>query len=460
MMKLRIFTILFSVSALWSHAGDPLPVSKEYWKSDAFRKSFNGSYRINARVEPFVDTKERGLLVEVQELMAKSQRTNALNKLKQNALIKTSAAIMFNAANLAYESGDLKYAESQYLAAVKVFPTFLRAQQNLAVIYAQNNEYDKAFPYLLETVKLGSQDGVVMGLLGYCHQQKDNYTSALQAFKQAQLTDSDNLEWVRGEAFCHDRLGQTEKALNLYESIIKVRPDDVELALLLANLYQRTGRYDDAIVQLELLRRKGTLESEDKVLLAQLYMLNGAETLGVVALEEALKSDDLKDADVALGVIQFLLQREDIENAKKFYAMIKTEIVQEDKAKHWYKRLGAWMVLKEEPSEENKESKLAAVTSLEELVKLDPLDADSLYLLALQAMLSEEDEKALLLLGQSAKGKGVFKQHSVLEKGKLLVGMKRYKDALVPLKEFAKQDKSGQTVEYIKAIEALVEASY
>ena len=146
-------SLIFLTTTIFTQAADPLPVSKDYWKSDSFRKSFNASYRINARVEPFVDTKERELLVEVQELMAKEQRTNALKKLTSSSLIKTSAAIMFNAGNLAYESGDLKVAEAQFLAAIKKFPTFLRAHQNLAVVYTQENAYDKAYPHLLEAVR-------------------------------------------------------------------------------------------------------------------------------------------------------------------------------------------------------------------------------------------------------------------------------------------------------------------
>ena len=42
------FSLLSMLAICSSQAADPLPVSKDYWKSDAFRKAFNGSYRINA----------------------------------------------------------------------------------------------------------------------------------------------------------------------------------------------------------------------------------------------------------------------------------------------------------------------------------------------------------------------------------------------------------------------------
>jgi len=451
---MRILLTLIATTT-FAQAADPLPVSKEYWKSDSFRKAFNGSYRINARVEPFVDTKERGLLVEVQELMAKEQRTNALKKLTGSDLIKSSAAIMFNAGNLAYESGDMKLAEEQFLAAIKKFPTFLRAHQNLAVVYTQQDSYDKAFPHLLEAVRLGTQDGMVMGLLGYCYQQKGNFTSALQAFRNAQLTDSQNLEWKRGEAYCHDRLGDYAKALNLYEEVVKARPSEASYALLLANLYQRLGREEDAIVQLELLRRKKLLEDVDKILLGELHLRYGSRILGADVIREALKSDQLKESESALDIVRFSLECKDLELAKEFHGLIKPEILYTEQNKTQYQRLGAWIALRDDSLED----KQAAITALENLIKQHPLDADSLYLLAGYEAKSGDKEKALLLYQQSHSGEGSFKERALLESGKLLVDLKRYKDALKPLSEYVKTDDSESVKNYIKAVKNLAEAT-
>lgn len=451
---MRILLTFLAVST-FTQAAAPLPVSKDYWKSDSFRKSFNASYRINARVEPFVETKERGLLVEVQELMAKEQRTNALKKLTSSELIKTSASIMFNAGNLAYESGDMKVAEAQFLAAIKKFPSFLRAHQNLAVVYTQEDAYDKAYPHLLEAVRLGTQDGMVMGLLGYCYQQKGSFTSALQAFRNAQLTDSQNLEWKRGEAYCHDRLGDYPKALNLYEEVVKAKPNVANYALLLANLYQRLDRGEDAIVQLELLRRKGLLEDVDKILLGELQLRYGSRNLGADSIREALKSDLLKESDAALDVVRFSLDRNDLELAKEFHALIKPEILLTEQNKVQHQRLGAWVAI----SDDEIEDKESAEAVLQTLVKQNPLDADSLFLLAGYEAKVGDKEKSLLLYQQSHHGEGSLKERALLETGKLLVDMKRYKEALKSLTEYAKTDGSESVKSYIKAVKGLAEAN-
>ncbi|MFK7911206.1 MAG: hypothetical protein AB8F34_11500, partial [Akkermansiaceae bacterium] len=123
--------VISALLVCFAGAAEPLPISKDYWKDEAFLKSFNGSYRINARIEPTVSTDERGLLVTIQKLMADGKREDALKKLKANPLIKTSAAVAFNAGNVEFELGNLKEAAGQYQSALKIFPSFRRAHRNL-----------------------------------------------------------------------------------------------------------------------------------------------------------------------------------------------------------------------------------------------------------------------------------------------------------------------------------------
>lgn len=452
----KLITGIFLSSLAILQAAEPLPLSKDYWNSDAFTKAFNGSYRINARIEPFVDTKERGLLLEVQELMAKGERKDALAKLTASPLSSSSAAIMFNMGNIAFETGDLELAKKQYLAAIKAFPTFLRAQQNLAFVYAREGDYDKAFPYLLEVIKLGSQDGSVMGLLGYCYQQKENFTSALQAFKNAQLTEPGNLEWKIGEAYCYDSLGENAKALNLYESIVKEKPDQTQYALLLINLYQRTGAIEDAIVHLEILRRKGSLDISNKVLLGALHLSDGSTVIGAEVIREVLKSDQLTDADIAMNTVSFAIERNQLELASEFHGLIKPELVEKPPSNTRYKRqLAQILILQERETEK-------AVGILKELIANDPLDADSLYLLAQYEASNNLSDEALLHYQQAYAGNGKMKHQALLERGKLLVRLRRLEEALNDLTAYQVHTEGFQLEQlktYVAAVRNLYESS-
>lgn len=450
-----IFISTFLTSCI-AHAAEPMPLSQEYWKSDAFKKAFNGSYKINASIEPFVESEERALLVAVQELMEKGERKSALAKLKESPLSKSSAAVMFNIGNIAFETGDLESAKTQYSFAIKTFPTFLRAQQNLAFVHAREGEYDKAFPYLLEVIKLGSQDGSVMGLLGYCYQQKENFTSALQAFKSAQLTEPDNLEWKIGEAYCYDSLGENSKALNLYESIVKGKPDELQYALLLINLYQRTGDMDKAIVNLELLRRKGSLDIPNKILLGALHLSDGSSVIGADVIREVLNSDQLTDANIAMNAVGIAIGNQRVDLAAEFHSLIKPDLVKKLISKNRYQRQQAQLLILQDKETDK------AVKLLEELIAADPLDADSLYLLAQHEAANEQEEMALLHYEQAHAGNGKMKHASLLERGKILVKIQRYQEALKDLTAYQKiagEEQHEQLKTYIEAVKNLEKAS-
>ena len=176
-MRLLLLSSLI-VSSLT--AAEPLPLSKAYWKDDAFLKSFNGSYRINARIEPAVSTAERGLLVSIQSLMASGKRKEALQKLTSSSLIKTSAAVAFNAGNIQFELGELDSAINYYERSLNIFPTFRRAHRNLGFAYARSDKWGKVMPALEQAIKLGDQDGATYGQLAYGRMQNDQFASALQ----------------------------------------------------------------------------------------------------------------------------------------------------------------------------------------------------------------------------------------------------------------------------------------
>jgi len=455
-MRSKLSFSLFLTLLIPCSAAERLPLSKQYWKSKSFLAAFNGSYKINAQIEPFVTTAERGLLVEVQGLMAKGEREAALAKLKASALSKTSAAVKFNTGNIAFELGDLDEAKKYYAAAIKEFPSFLRAKQNLAFVYAREGKYDDAFPLLLDAIKLGSQEGSVMGMVGYCYQQKENFTSALQAFKNAQLTEPDNIEWKIGEAYCYDSLGENQKALNLYETIVKERPDAIDYRLLLVNLYQRVGQVEDAIVNLEILRRQKKLDVSNLYLLGALHLSDGSDVIGANVIREVLKSDKLKDADIALNAVDFVIDRGQMGLAAEFHSLISPQLTEKGEAQQRYKRLKARMLILTKKDEENAE------VILKELIKADPLDADSLYWLAQYEVTQNEKDLALLHFQQAYTGNGKYKHSALLERGKLLVSMQRYDEALQDLKKYqdhAEGLQAEQLQAYITAVENLVQAS-
>ncbi|MGJ8673628.1 tetratricopeptide repeat protein [Rubritalea sp.] len=429
-------------------AGEPLPVSKEYWNDASFVSSFNGSYRINARIEPSVSSEQRALLVQVQEKMKNGQREAALSLLVKSSLTKNSAALLYNRGNIELELGSVEDAIKSYGLALDKFPSFRRAYKNLGAAQIQLGEYAKAEEVLREAVKLGELDGSTLGLLGYCYLQKEQYASALQAYKMAQLTEPDVIDWKAGLAQCLGEVGDDAEALELLEEVVEARPTEISYQLLLVNVQLKLDKYEDATAGLELLRKQGLLEGGNLALLASLY----------------LRDEDLR---MAKPVIEELRLELDSESVAGFLRTI-NEVVSLAEWEYANELLGAVDAIDKNTSEENTVKRIkafvliqkgeeGAVELLEEVLKLAPLDGEALMMLAGVKANEKEYEHAALLY-QRAENIPAIQYRALVESAKMLVTQKRYKSALQQLIAAQELQPSESLEKYLNAVESLAKS--
>ena len=450
-MRLLLLSSLI-VSSLT--AAEPLPLSKAYWKDDAFLKSFNGSYRINARIEPAVSTAERGLLVSIQPLMASGKRKEALQKLTSSSLIKTSAAVAFNAGNIQFELGELDSAINYYERSLNIFPTFRRAHRNLGFAYARSDKWEKVMPALEQAIKLGDQDGATYGQLAYGRMQNDQFASALQAYRLAQVTQPESVDWKAGVAQCLQHLQRNEEALALIEEVIQARPTEISYYLLQASIYIAVDRSDDAMANLELVRRMGELDAENHLWLAHLHLRSGSSMLARPVMMEALKMEKKAPLSAALNVLEYTAQLQDWQLGREFADAVNKAWpdTKDAKLNSKQKRLGALIDI------DSGENPKRGAQVLQELIKSDPLDAPALILLAQYRTKEKRFQEGEMLLQQAARVEGSeYDSHLCL--AKLYVSQARYKDALEELDLVIDIRASDSIQTYRTAIANLVSAS-
>ena len=300
--RLQSFAIIF----LTTHAvtgADPLPLSTSYWKDSAFLKSFNGSYRIEARIEPSVTTEQRGLLVEIQNLMAAGKRTDALEKLKSNSLTKDSPALTFNLGNLYFEAGEITEAIRSYKSALSGYPSFRRAHKNIALAYVRENKLTEALDHLVEAIRLGDSEGSTYGMLGYCRLDREEYASALQAYRLAQITEPEVPEWSAGIAQCLQQLGEQTEAIALLEETIRKRPLEASYSVLKSGIHLALGQDVAAIKSLELPHRLGLLDADQILLLADLQLRANLPDLAKTLTEDAFSKEEKPSSDSLVRLI-------------------------------------------------------------------------------------------------------------------------------------------------------------
>jgi tetratricopeptide (TPR) repeat protein len=453
-MKLILFLIMLSSILVKAQTVKirPMAISKDFWKSEEFRKEFNGTYRINGNIEPSLSGDERAELLKMENLMAEGKRKDVIRLLKASKFLKLSAGIQFNLANVLSEEGELDEAIGYYQLAISSLPSFRRAHQNIAYTYSKKGELARAYDHLIDVVRLGGNDGGVMGLLGFCYQNMEQYESALLAYRNAQLTQPKVVDWKLGIAYCLQRLGKLGEAIMVYEELERIEPEQVEVKLQLVNLYIADQRPGNAIIKLELLNRLGQLDSENQLLLGTLYLGNSNPKLGANQIRDVFKSGKLTEWSSALNAIRYSIDLQERALAGELLQLVKEESL-EGKQKHIYRRLKAQHLMLDDKNLPQCQE------LLESLVTADPLDTHSLFLLGKVNVRAGKSDLALLRFEQVVKIHGPQELPSLLEMAKIYVQKELYGEAVTILTTYLKIDADPKIQEYLDALNSLIEAN-
>ena len=111
---------------------------------------------------------------------------------------KPSPAFEFILGNAYYAAGELTKSEASYRAALERYPAFLRAWNNLGVLYYSAERYADAARCFAKSVGLGDREPTTYGLLAFSLERETNFVSAEVAYLQAISGDPTNVEWKEG----------------------------------------------------------------------------------------------------------------------------------------------------------------------------------------------------------------------------------------------------------------------
>lgn len=429
-------------------AAEPLPLAEEYWQEPAFVKSFNGTYRIEARIEPTVTTEERGLLVEVQELMTKGQRSNALAKLEASPLSAKSAALTFNIGNLHFEKGDDDKAIAAFKKAIEMYPSFRRAHRNLAMALARAEKMEEALEHLLEAIRLGEASGAAYGLLGYCRLERGEWASALQAYRLAQISEPEVVDWKAGMAQCLQQTGGQAEAAALLDEVIRQRPGVASYALLQSAILLALDRPEDAVKTLELPRRLGTLGAHGMLTLADLHLRQGRLAQASQRVDEAMAMEPKPATGDILSLAHLSLRHQHWPLAKTLVAALQDR---DSEGSRVPRLKGLYLIQSGEDPAKGEEI-------LREIIAKVPDDGDTLLALGRHLAQTNKPAEAELLLERST-ATGANAAEAWLEIVRLRVDRRDFAKALEALDEVLALESTDALLKYRENLQNLVEAA-
>ena len=430
-------------------AAEPLPLSTSYWKEKSFLKSFNGSYRIEARIEPVVSTEVRGLLVEMEKLMDDGKRESAIEKIKESSLTKDSPALQFNLGNLYFEEGELEEAAAAYTKALDGYPSFRRAHRNLGMVLVRQDELEEGLEHLIEAMRLGDSDGATYGLVGFCRLQRGEWASALQAYRMAQLSQPDSPEWKSGVAQCLQNLDLEVEAVALLDEVIRDRPLEPSYALLQASILVELDRHDDAIKALEMPARLGRLNGDGLLQLADLHLRESLVEAAQSAITEAFALETAPSMDMILTVIASAMRVNEWEIAGD---LIEKATPEEGDMPRALRRASALLDIESDRGPERGE------TVLRELIATEPTDATSLIALGRHLASKKQLDEAELLL-MRATSDTTLASDAWVEITRVRVEQKRYTKALEAIDSAIAARPDSNLQAYRDSLAKLVEAS-
>ncbi len=200
-----------------------------------------------------------------------------------------SPAFQFILGNAYYATGDFAKTEASYKAAVDRYPTFLRAWNNLGVLYYTTGRFGDAVAAFSRSVSLGDREPTTYGLLGYSLEKENNVVAAEVSYMQALSGDPGNADWQEGLLRLCLQSRQLGRAEAIARTLIKTHPAEARYWLMLANVLLTDNRKLEALAVLELAAGTGVAASDELVLLGDLYAEQGLSSEALAIYTKLLK---------------------------------------------------------------------------------------------------------------------------------------------------------------------------
>ena len=320
--------------------------------------------------EPEMTAEEYALYEKVLTMLTtKPEFALRLLEAMMNDKEPASPAFEFILGNAYYAAGQTDKAEASYLSAVKRYPTFLRAWNNLGVVYYAGQKYAEAIPCFSQSVILGDRTPLTFGLLAYCLEQDHNIVPAEMAYMQALSSDPNSADWKEGLLRIYIQGRQFGRSEWLLKNLIKQRPQEARFWLAYANVLLAQNRKLEATAVLEAASSAGVAGTNEINLLADLYADQNLVPEAVAVYRKIMAvSPDLGERKL-LNLAAMLVANGSLPQANDILSALKARLTPEG-------RLSYLQVRADLLSTQKKETE--ARQELEELLKLDPLNGRAL----------------------------------------------------------------------------------
>jgi len=397
--------------------------------------------------EPKVTEEEYALYEKVVSMLT----TNVDGALKMleammNEKEPPSPAFEFILGNLYYRANRPELAEKRYRSAVTRYPDFLRAWNNLGLLYYTDHRFADAIPCFSKSVVLGDRDAVTFGLLGFCLEQEGDVVSAEMAYMQAIISDPANADWKEGLLRIYIAGKQFGRAESLFKIVIKERPTERRLWLAYAGVLLSQGQKIDATVLLETAAGTGIAGADELLLLGDLYADQGLAAEAVAAYQKVPGPDRDRGEQKLIRFGQVLIAAGKLTEAEQALDALKTELTPQGRPA--FLQLCADLLIARKRWPE-------ARAEAEALLKLDPLNGTALFTLG-RTYAEEHDFAHATLALEAAYQIPESTYRASLELAGIELRNRRYAKSVEYLEKALSIQETDQVEDYLARVKTLL----
>jgi len=356
-----------------------------FWAQEHIQKGLLQMWAVDPETNPEMSEDEQLVVKQAIELMqvGTDAATDEALILIESSIVAatgteadTSALLHYFVGNIYAQKGDQKTAIIWYDRALEAFPNFLKVQRNVGIMRAIEADYEKALPSLIKAVELGANDNTTYGLIGLCYVNTNKYISAESAYRQATVMDPSVKDWQLGLARSLILQNKHREAINVLEELLTTDPSNDVIWAQQANSYVALEDIDTAVANLEVVERLGKATPEILELMGQIYMDKGLNELAVASFKKSIAQDSERPVGTYVDIAELMVGYSALDGAKSFIGDIRNRFSNIDSDT--------------EIRLLRMESQIAITTgdegsyipTLERLIENDPLDGQSLLMLA------------------------------------------------------------------------------
>jgi len=412
------------VPVVQAGAAQQSPEELAIWKDPKFKQRWIESYAADSDVEPSLTKDETKRMQEVFELMAEDKIDAAIVLLEKNRTPTSSAAFDYTLAGLRFQRDEVELAVKGFQAAVDKFPRYKRAWRNLGMAYVRSGDHAAAVPAFRRLLEFGGGDSFVYGLLGYGYWTIGDHLASESAYRMANMLDPDSQQWRIGLATSFFEQRRFADAAALCGQLIAVQPDVAEYWLMQAKAYIGLGEAQRAAENLELLDGMGKTSPETLNLLGDIYVNDGLFHVAAARYVRAMEGSDARGLPRAMRAAKDFAVRGAYDETRIVIDAVEARhsAALQDADRVDLLRMRAQIALASGADGEQ-------ARVLEEIVKLDPTDGQSLIQLGKHCARTGQFEKGVFWFERAALMEE-FEADAKTGHGQLLANEGRYAEAM------------------------------